>query len=96
MKEQGVPAGYPKAGEQAGQWGWRCTEPHCSSPPPQIFNDVLSNTCIRLSQEERLRLKSLFGNLRPAAPRGGGDTYGGPNLGGSHPSILISWASPSR
>ncbi|KAM4656830.1 unconventional myosin-XV [Amazona ochrocephala] len=26
----------------------------------QIFNDVLSNTCIRLSQEERLRLKSLF------------------------------------
>ncbi|XP_033921235.1 unconventional myosin-XV [Melopsittacus undulatus] len=26
----------------------------------QIFNDVLSNTCIRLSQEERLRMKSLF------------------------------------
>ncbi|NXA74698.1 MYO15 protein, partial [Thryothorus ludovicianus] len=26
----------------------------------QIFNDVLSDTCIRISQEERLRLKSLF------------------------------------
>ncbi|XP_065542629.1 unconventional myosin-XV [Lathamus discolor] len=26
----------------------------------QIFSDVLSNTCIRLSQEERLRLKALF------------------------------------
>ncbi|KAM9013441.1 unconventional myosin-XV [Ara ararauna] len=26
----------------------------------QIFSDVLSNTCIRLSQEERLHLKSLF------------------------------------
>ncbi|XP_077643090.1 unconventional myosin-XV [Lonchura striata] len=26
----------------------------------QIFNDVLSDTCIRLSHEERLRLKSLF------------------------------------
>ncbi|KAM6350625.1 unconventional myosin-XV [Alca torda] len=26
----------------------------------QIFNDTLSNTCIRISQEERLRLKSLF------------------------------------
>ncbi|XP_068280209.1 unconventional myosin-XV [Nyctibius grandis] len=26
----------------------------------QIFNDTLSDTCIRLSQEERLRLKSLF------------------------------------
>ncbi|TRZ17116.1 hypothetical protein HGM15179_010015 [Zosterops borbonicus] len=25
-----------------------------------IFNDVLSDTCIRISQEERLRLKSLF------------------------------------
>ncbi|OPJ87398.1 unconventional myosin-XV [Patagioenas fasciata monilis] len=26
----------------------------------QIFNDTLSNTCLRISQEERLRLKSLF------------------------------------
>ncbi|XP_032559948.1 unconventional myosin-XV [Chiroxiphia lanceolata] len=26
----------------------------------QIFNDVLSDTCIRISQEERLHLKSLF------------------------------------
>ncbi|KAM6055069.1 LOW QUALITY PROTEIN: unconventional myosin-XV [Chlamydotis macqueenii] len=26
----------------------------------QIFNDMLSDTCIRISQEERLRLKSLF------------------------------------
>ncbi|KAM9261524.1 unconventional myosin-XV [Cariama cristata] len=26
----------------------------------QIFNDTISNTCIRISQEERLRLKSLF------------------------------------
>ncbi|KAK4813380.1 hypothetical protein QYF61_004717 [Mycteria americana] len=31
----------------------------------QIFNDTLSDTCIRISQEERLRLKSLFGNPRP-------------------------------
>ncbi|GAB0196500.1 unconventional myosin-XV [Grus japonensis] len=26
----------------------------------QIFSDTLSNTCIRISQEERLRLKSIF------------------------------------
>lgn len=83
--------------------------PHGSAAPhplPQIFNDALSDTCIRISQEERLHLKSLFGNprLHPhilLLPSWGGAHPRGTQTLGSYTQplwypILISWAYPSH
>jgi len=60
-------------------------------PLPQIFNDTLSDTCIRIGPEERLRLKSLFGNahphpLVPLLPGWVLTPGGGPDLGVRCPS----------
>lgn len=60
-------------------WGWGnfCSSlrnPTAPHPLSQIFNDVLSDTCIRLSHEERLRLKSLFGNPVSCCSLPGGHT----------------------
>lgn len=74
--------------------------PAAPHPLPQIFNDTLSDTCIRISQEERLRLKSLFGNPRPhphvplllgwGAPDLGGPQHGGltHSHSGAYPCLL--------
>lgn len=94
VEEQGVPP--PR--------GVTLLPPHSpatSHPLPQIFNDTLSDTCIRISQEERLRLKSLFGNLHPppASRRSwvwGARTWGAQTWASHTQPILISWASPSH
>ncbi|KAL2298864.1 hypothetical protein Nmel_014472 [Mimus melanotis] len=65
-----VPRSYRDKGVYTKPWSlsWQVFYPKDSINNPllldlifrQIFNDVLSDTCIRISQEERLRLKSLF------------------------------------
>lgn len=47
---------------------------HSSPPPssPQIVNDTLSEACVRITQDERQKMKALFGSLsvlrKPPAP----------------------------
>lgn len=82
---------WPSGAGAVASWSWGafCSSPHTPTAPhplSQIFNDVLSDTCIRISQEERLRLKSLFGN--PVSRCSLPEAHTQP--------VLISWVSPSQ
>lgn len=44
----------------APSWGSPSGHPHCGSFP-QILHDTLSKACLRISEDERVQMKALFG-----------------------------------
>lgn len=96
------PSAFPRPPEQSSlgsQLGSLASPRHCGSFP-QILHDTLSEACLRISEDERLKMKALFGTTGGRKGHGwgiqleSGQPFPTGRLGMTNPALFASWTAP--